>query len=66
MNDRGLTIAAWLVLVALFALLEIGAWSTRHRFPGIGDAVTWIVGFPAGRLAFAVGWMWLGWHVFAR
>ncbi len=66
MNDRLVTIAAWIALAAVFAGLEIVAVSTRHRFPGMGGALDRLLAAPAGRLVTALGWMWLGWHVFAR
>jgi hypothetical protein len=66
MNDRTLTIAAWIALGVVFLALQILAAATRRLFPGVGTALDRIVALPAGRVVVALGWMWLGWHVFAR
>ncbi len=52
----GLAVLAGLVSAVVF----------RGRFPGPGSLVTRITATRTGRVLLVVGWMWLGWHLFAR
>jgi hypothetical protein len=65
MSDRLATIVVWVALALVAVGLEAAALSTR-RLAGVGAALSRLARSPAGRLAVALGWMWLGWHVFAR
>jgi hypothetical protein len=47
------------------ALVVLGA-RAPGRFAGIGPVVGRLTAHPVGRGALVVGWMWLGWHAFAR
>ena len=60
------TLAVWAVL-GLVVAAGIG-WSVLSggRVPGPGTLVAWITARPVGRIVLVVGWMWLGWHLFAR
>jgi hypothetical protein len=60
------TLLGWalLGLVVLVGLVS-AVWS-RGRFPGPGALVARITATRAGRVLLVVGWMWLGWHAFAR
>jgi hypothetical protein len=65
MSDRLATIVVWVALALVVLGLEAVAVAT-HRLAGIGAALGRLARPPAGRLVVALGWMWLGWHVFAR
>lgn len=60
------TLSVW----AFLGLVVAGgvAWSVLSggRVPGPGALVRWITSRSAGRVVLVVGWMWLGWHLFAR
>ncbi len=66
MSDRLATIVVWIALAVAAAGLETLARIGRRRLAGLGEAFGRFAFLPAGRLALALGWMWLGWHVFAR
>jgi len=66
MTSREVTIALWIVLAALAGGLELLA-HTANRFIAPAGAVARLATRPAvGRVIVSLGWMWLGWHVFAR
>ena len=65
MSDRLATIVVWVALVLVALGLEAVAVATR-RLAGVGATLSRLARPPAGRLVLALGWMWLGWHVFAR
>lgn len=63
---RAVTVAVWAILVAAALLLEaLGRRRTAGLVPA-KDIVRGLVRAPAGRAILAIGWMWLGWHLFAR
>lgn len=58
--------ALWAALGALLVVVQVGALASGGRWPPIGWAVAKVTAVPAGRAVLVVGWMWLGWHAFAR
>lgn len=56
----------WAVLAVLAVGLEVVAHAQPRRVAGAVVAVRSLVRRPGWRLAGFVGWMWLGWHLFAR
>ncbi len=66
MTDHQWTLLVWGALgVAVAAGLVLSVLS-RGRFPGPGALVRRITVSRSGRVVLALGWMWLGWHLFAR
>jgi hypothetical protein len=66
-------VTARIVSDALWALLALvgAALAIASRLPGQPVArASWLVrrlqGAPVGDVAVLLGWMWLGWHFFAR
>ncbi len=66
MIGRDGTLVVWALLGAVLAAGQIAALVTRGRFPGLGSLVERVTAGPAGRILLVLGWMWLGWHAFAR
>jgi Family of unknown function (DUF6186) len=66
MTSREITIAIWIAIAALSVGSEVLARAT-HRIIAPAAAVARLAIRPvAGRVVVSLGWMWLGWHVFAR
>jgi hypothetical protein len=66
MTTRGWTLLVWAILgLMAVVLLALGTISRGH-FPKLGSMVNQVTAHPAGRGALVLGWMWLGWHAFAR
>jgi hypothetical protein len=69
--SRALTIAAFGVALALFAVVEVlGRWG-QSKIPTLGDVCAVVMAYrvgplPVGRIAMFGFWWWLGWHFFAR
>ena len=58
-----------LVGYALIAAALVGcqfASLVSHRIPTIGHVASLIAGRRAGRWLLLAGWLWAGWHLFAR
>ena len=53
------------VIVALVALEIIGRRRTT-RVPTLGEWLGYLMRARAGRALILLGWLWLGWHYFAR
>ena len=66
MSTRDATLAVWAALGALAVAAELAALAWRGRVPGIGAVLDRIGSNRVGRAALVLGWMWLGWHAFAR
>jgi hypothetical protein len=66
MTTRVLTIAGFCcVIIALVALELIGRRRTT-RVPALGEWLGYLMRARAGRVLILLGWLWLGWHYFAR
>ncbi|HTT86826.1 MAG TPA: DUF6186 family protein [Acidimicrobiales bacterium] len=66
MIDRTTALAVWAALGAVVVALEALALRCGGRVPGIGALARRITVRPVGRALLVLGWMWLGWHAFAR
>lgn len=66
MSARSVTLLGWAVLVAGFVALQVRALVRRERFATVGDALALLLRSRAARALLLLGWLWLGWHVFAR
>jgi hypothetical protein len=66
MTDREVSLVVWAVLGVTLVGLQVVAVRSDGRFPGLGELVTRLTLHRAGRVTLLVGWMWLGWHAFAR
>jgi hypothetical protein len=66
MATRIITIVGFgCVIIALFALEIIGRRRT-NRIPTLGEWLGYLMRGRAGRAVVLLGWLWLGWHYFAR
>lgn len=65
-TDRQWTFFGWgMVGLAVVIALAVTLLS-KGRVPGPGALVRRITANPSGRILLLLGWMWLGWHLFAR
>ena len=65
-TDRQWTLFGWVALgVGVLILLGVSLLSTG-RIRGPGALVKRIEATTTGRVLLLLGWMWLGWHLFAR
>jgi hypothetical protein len=66
MVTRVITIAGFvIVIMALFVLEYLGR-RKDSRIPTLGEWLGFIMRPRAGRFLILLGWLWLGWHYFAR
>ena len=63
---RTLALAVWGILAGLLVACEILSLVTRRRLAGLLETTARLSTPPALRVALLLGWMWLGWHSFAR
>jgi hypothetical protein len=66
MSTRTITIVGFIAVVAALVSLEILGRSPRTRIPTLGEWLGYVMRSPAGRALVLLGWLWLGWHYFAR
>jgi hypothetical protein len=66
MNSREITVAGFVALAALGAVLELLARRPGSRIPPLGVAIRRIMSTRSGRVGLVAGWAWLGLHFFAR
>jgi hypothetical protein len=66
MTGRAATIAAYLVILATVATLELASRRGSLRILTFSEAIAVIARFPVGRIALLLLWWWLGWHFLAR
>jgi hypothetical protein len=66
MSSRELTELVWEFLGATVAALLIGSALSNGRLPTLAAFTGRLVARRSGRALLVIGWMWLGWHAFAR
>jgi hypothetical protein len=65
-STRELTIAGFLVLVVMACMLYLLGRARRLGLVPLGDVTDAILASAGGRLALALAWVWVGWHLLAR
>ena len=66
MITRVLSIIGFTVVVGGLFTLEFLGRRRTNRIPTVGEWLGWIMRRPVGRILILLGWLWLGWHYFAR
>lgn len=64
--SRDLVLAVWAALAAGVLTCLLASLSGHGRVIGFGALVDRASARTGWRVALVVGWMWLGWHFFAR
>jgi uncharacterized protein DUF6186 len=63
---RIITIIGFVCVISALVTLEIVARRDTNRIPTVGQWLGYLMRARAGRLLVLLGWLWLGWHYFAR
>jgi hypothetical protein len=66
MSDRAITVIGFIAIIAALVVLEILARRRIGRIPTLGEWLGYVMRRPLGRGLIMAGWLWLGWHYFAR
>jgi hypothetical protein len=66
MSSHAASLAVWGAIGAGIVLLWVLSHGPRVPVARPGPIVDRIMGVPAARVVVVLGWMWLGWHTFAR
>ena len=66
MSWREATWGVWSALALLLVACQLAASIPGGRFPGAGALLRMLTASPVRRAVLLVGWLWLGWHTFAR
>jgi hypothetical protein len=66
MTSREWTMLVWGLLGTAVLVCLVTSALSNGRFPTLGAVTGRITANRAGRVLLVLGWMWLGWHAFAR
>jgi uncharacterized protein DUF6186 len=66
MSSRDLTVTGFLVLAVVALVLYLLGHARRWGLVPLGDVTDAIRASRAGRVATALCWAWVGWHLLAR
>ena len=66
MATRVITIIGFCTVIAALVILEIVARRPGSRVPALGEWLGYLMRPRTGRVLLLAGWLWLGWHYFAR
>ena len=66
MATRVITIIGFCTVIAALVILEIVARRPGSRVPALGEWLGYLMRPKTGRFLLLAGWLWLGWHYFAR
>jgi hypothetical protein len=57
----------WALLGGVVVAFFLVTWLSRGRIPTLGSIIGRLIDHNrVGRVLLMLGWMWLGWHAFAR
>lgn len=65
-GTRAVNLLIWVALGSSLVAWQAICLARRPRLPTFGDIVALLARRGPTRLALALGWLWLGWHVFVR
>ena len=66
MVTRIVTIIGFAGVIAALVALEVIGRRRTTRVPTLGEWLGYLMRARAGRALILLGWLWLGWHYFAR
>jgi len=66
MSDWTITVVGFVVVIAALVVLEVLARRKVGRIPTLSEWLGFVMRRPIGRALILAGWLWLGWHYFAR
>ena len=66
MTTRAITILGFAAVIMALVALEVLGRRKIGRIPTLGEWLGYVMRPRAGRTLILAGWLWLGWHYFAR
>jgi hypothetical protein len=66
MTTRVITIIGFACIISALVVLEVLGRRPGNRIPTLGEWLGYVMRPKAGRFLVLLGWLWLGWHYFAR
>ncbi len=66
MTTQAITIIGFVAVIAALVTLEILGRRKIGRIPTLSQWLGYVMRARAGRALVLAGWLWLGWHFFAR
>jgi hypothetical protein len=66
MSSRVVTAVGFGIIIAVLVLLEVLGRRRTNKIPTTGEWLGYVMRPRAGRALILLGWLWLGWHYFAR
>jgi hypothetical protein len=65
-TNRTITVIGFAAVITALAVLEILGRRPGSRIPTLGEWLGYVMRPKTGRALILLGWLWLGWHYFAR
>lgn len=66
MSTRAITIVGFVLVIAALVTLEILGRRKKANIPTVSEWLGYVMRPKTGRALILLGWLWLGWHYFAR
>jgi hypothetical protein len=66
MTPSAITIIGFSAVIAALVVLEMLGRRKTNSIPTLGEWLGYVMRPRAGRALVLLGWLWLGWHYFAR
>jgi hypothetical protein len=66
MTARAITIIGFCAIIAALVVLEMLGRRRTNKIPTLSEWLGYVMRPRAGRALVLLGWLWLGWHYFAR
>jgi Family of unknown function (DUF6186) len=65
-STQAITVVGFVVIIGAMVILELLSRRPSSRIPRLGEWLGYVMRPRAGRALILLGWLWLGWHYFAR
>ncbi|HZE15791.1 MAG TPA: DUF6186 family protein [Mycobacterium sp.] len=66
MTERIVFLIVWAVVAGLLIACEVLSWASRRQVANTGRVLDLLTRTTGRMIAMFIGWMWVGWHFFAR
>ncbi len=66
MSTRAISISGFAAVIAALVVLEILGRRKTNSIPSLSEWLGYVMRPRSGRALILLGWLWLGWHYFAR
>jgi hypothetical protein len=66
LSTRAITVVGFVACIVALVVLEVLGRRRTNQIPTLSEWLGYVMRTGTGRALILLGWLWLGWHYFAR